>query len=107
MSDYGGAKQSQLLTCAARDVYRLTLFEMAFIVFSAGFVLDEFATSKEHGFTGSLRDSERHPSDWLTLLSLCCQCEDGVHYTRWPLTFVQTWNAIDMTYVSSSRSLAA
>lgn len=33
----------------------MTLFEMAFIVFSAGFVLDEFATSKEHGFTGTSR----------------------------------------------------
>lgn len=30
----------------------MTLFEIAFVLFSAGFVLDEFATSKEHGFTG-------------------------------------------------------
>lgn len=36
----------------------MTVVEGMFIVFTAGFVLDEFATSQEHGWTGEYRAAE-------------------------------------------------
>nr|ODN95119.1 nonselective cation channel [Cryptococcus depauperatus CBS 7855] len=38
-------------TLTWRDLHRITTVEIIYIVFSFGFVLDEFATSKEHGWT--------------------------------------------------------
>ncbi|WVN86773.1 uncharacterized protein L203_101945 [Cryptococcus depauperatus CBS 7841] len=38
-------------TLTWRDLHRVTTVEIIYIVFSFGFVLDEFATSKEHGWT--------------------------------------------------------
>ncbi|KAK4686667.1 hypothetical protein P7C73_g3457, partial [Tremellales sp. Uapishka_1] len=42
-------------TLASRDFRKVTPIEVVFIVFTLGFTLDEFAASKEHGWTGMER----------------------------------------------------
>ncbi|KAK8869725.1 hypothetical protein IAR55_000293 [Kwoniella newhampshirensis] len=38
-------------TLALRDLHHITVIEIIYVIFSFGFILDEFATSKEHGWT--------------------------------------------------------
>ncbi|WVQ98885.1 hypothetical protein IAU59_006016 [Kwoniella sp. CBS 9459] len=37
-------------TLAAKDLYKFAVIEIIYIIFSFGFILEEFATSKEHGW---------------------------------------------------------
>ncbi|WWD16005.1 hypothetical protein CI109_100429 [Kwoniella shandongensis] len=38
-------------TLAARDLHQVNAIEIIYVIFSFGFILDEFAASKEHGWT--------------------------------------------------------
>lgn len=42
-----------LTSVSGRDLHHLTVVEIIYIVFSFGFILDEFAASKEHGWAGT------------------------------------------------------
>lgn len=75
-----------LISYAAKNSERMNAPEILFIVFSCGFVLEEFAASQEHGWAGKS----------CTVI--------GRRLLTAVVYVANAWNAFDMAYVSQARS---